>query len=90
VEPGLPPDAPWEATIEKALAAAKLVIVAFSRRPSVKAPIAVLWLASSIIITITGTATTPLTPALQKGAFNVSIGVKLMITPTTIAAAITA
>ena len=59
-------------------------------RVRVKRPMIFGRVASSIIIAITGTATTPLMTALQNSALIGSIGVKLRAAPMTVAMAMVA
>ena len=61
----------------------------FSRRGSTKAPMTSRREARRSIIAITGTATTPLTTALQNSALTGSSGLKLRSAPIAVAAVIT-
>ena len=59
------------------------------KRPfTLKAPMTFSFVAMRIVITMMGTATTPLITALQKSALTGSSGVKFIIPPTSVAAAI--
>ncbi len=62
--------------------------ISLSRVDITKSPMTSCRLASSIIVTMTGTATTPLMTALQNSAFTGSIGEKFSSAPTTVAIAI--